>query len=340
MAENLGQYTVVVGADYTKLQADMAKATEIISQSAKGMQASMAGAVSGVNASMAAISDGVKASMAKSAESVQGLNASLRAVNTSALTAGMNGVTAATERTTASIQGMSRQMGLFGSMAERISSHLKNIAALTAIMMPIAAIKTIADVEQGMAGMIQVLPQLHNNQQAVNDVANQFIGIAEVYGVSVDKIIDAGRLWGRGYKDVNEVMQLTSLSAKLAVADMMDIGLANRSIEGVISAYGRQSDAVSLATHIVDAWTNIAHNAQSSATDLAESLTRSAAAANSVGVSMDTLNALSSAAIKSTGRSGAEIGNMLKSVFSSIHSDKAVKDIQNLGIEMYTVGLS
>ena len=132
-------------------------------------------------------------------------------------------------------------------------------------------------------------------------------------------------------------MKLTTLSAKLAVADNMDVALANRAVESVINGYQKQGQAIQFANHVVDSWTKIAHNAQSSATDLAEALMRTGAAAKAVGVDFDTTNALASAMIKSTGRSGAEVGNALKSLFSSIHNDKAIKQLQELGIEMYKV---
>jgi TP901 family phage tail tape measure protein len=117
----------------------------------------------------------------------------------------------------------------------------------------------------------------------------------------------------------------------------MNVELANRAVESVINGYQKQGEAVKFANHVVDSWTKIAHNAQSSATDLAEALMRTGAAAKAVGVDFDTTNALASTMIKATGRSGAEIGNALKSLFSSIHSDKSIKQLQALGIEMYKV---
>ena len=103
-------------------------------------------------------------------------------------------------------------------------------------------------------------------------------------------------------------MRLTSLSAKLSIADMVDVGLANRAVESVINSYQQQANAVEFATHVVDSWTKIAHNAQSSATDLADALMRAGAAAQAVGVDFDTTNALASTMIKVTGRTGAEVG--------------------------------
>jgi TP901 family phage tail tape measure protein len=197
-------------------------------------------------------------------------------------------------------------------MLKSIRHHLTWMASAVAIgtvfAIPSKTVSTIAEVEKQMAAMRQVNHDVNTNQVILNQTTQDFIGIAQQYGHSVDEIIKAGTLWGRQYKDLNEVMKLTNLSAKLAVADNMDIGLANRAVESVINGYQRQGDAVNFANHVVDSWTKIAHNAQSSATDLAEALMRTGAAAKAVGVDFDTTNALASAMIKSTGRSGAEVG--------------------------------
>jgi TP901 family phage tail tape measure protein len=233
------------------------------------------------------------------------------------------------------------QFSKMDDMLKSIRHHLTWMASAVAIgtvfAIPSQTISTIADVEKQMAAMRQVNHDVNTSQEVLNKTTQDFIGIAEQYGHSVDEIIKAGTLWGRGYKDLNTVMKLTSLTAKLAVADNMDIGLANRAVESVIMSYQKQGQAVQFATHVVDSWTKIAHNAQSSATDLAEALSRTGAAAKAVGVDFDTANALASAMIKATGRSGAEVGNALKSLFSSIHSKKALQQLEQLGIEMYKV---
>lgn len=132
-------------------------------------------------------------------------------------------------------------------------------------------------------------------------------------------------------------MKLTSVSAKLAVADMMDVTLANRAVESVINSFQMQGEAVEFANHVVDSWTKVAHNAQSSAKDLADAMMRSAAAAKVVGVDFDTATALASTMIKTTGLAGATIGESMKSLFSSIHSKKAIQSLQELGIEVYKI---
>lgn len=234
----------------------------------------------------------------------------------------------------------------------KMKSHVMWMATATisgaAVMAPFMAIKSIADVEQQMAGMLQTLPSLYQkaadgiqthtvNQAALNEVTKQFIGLSAQYGFEVDKTIEAGKLWSRGYKEVGDVMKLTGNSMKLAIADMMDVTLANRAVESTISGFKRQGDAVAFSNHIVDSWTNVAHNAQSSANDLAESLIRSGAAANVVGVSFDMVTAMAATMIRATGQSGAIVGNSLKSIFSTLDSTKGRAALEDLGIGMYNL---
>lgn len=244
------------------------------------------------------------------------------------------------------LQKSTGNAGLLANTFRQLKHHASFMASgallAGAIGIPALAVHTMADIEQEMAGMLQTLPELYKdyenhivNQKALNEVTHQFLGIAEQYGFEVNKLIDAGKLWSRGYKDVGAVMHLTGNSAKLAVADLMDVTLANRAVESTINSFKRQADAVNFSNHIVDSWTNIAHNAQTSATDLAESMMRSAAAANVVGVSFDTASALAATMIKNTGQAGAVVGNSLKAIYSNIHSKKGIADLEAMGIAVY-----
>jgi TP901 family phage tail tape measure protein len=234
-----------------------------------------------------------------------------------------------------------KRFSRFSDMMNSLKHHMTWMASAvamgTAIAIPTKLVSTIAEVEKQMAQMKQVNEAVKDSQEVLNKTTQDYIGIAQEYGASVNEVIKAGMLWGRAYKDLNTVMKLTTLSTKLSVADNMDIGLANRAVESVINGYQKQGQAIQFATHVVDSWTKVAHNAQSSATDLAEALSRTGAAAKAVGVDFDTTTALASTMIKATGRSGAEVGNALKSLFSSIHSKKALQQLEALGIQMYKV---
>jgi hypothetical protein len=205
----------------------------------------------------------------------------------------------------------SKWTDFFASLKHHVTWMASAAAIGLTLGIPAKTVSTIAEVEKQMAQMKQVNEGVRNEQEILNKTTQDFIGIAQKYGHSVDEIIKSGVLWGRAYKDLNTVMQLTNLSAKLAVADNMNVDLANRAVESVINGYQKQGQAIQFATHVVDSWTKIAHNAQSSATDLAEALMRTGAAAKAVGVDFDTTNALASTMIKATGRSGAEVGRVI-----------------------------
>lgn len=239
-----------------------------------------------------------------------------------------------------------KQASLFGTTLENMKHHAQWLVSggllMGAIAIPGEAVKTIADVEQQMAGMLQTLPQLYKDypnhikdQEALNKLTKDFIGIGQQYGQEVDKVIEAGKLWSRGYKDVNTVLALTHKTSQLSIADLMDLTAANTGVESVISAYHRQGDAVNFASHVVDSYTNIAHNAQTSATDLSESMKRSAAAANQVGVSFDFASAMAATLIKDSGQAGGIVGNTLKAIFSNVHSKKGIEELEKLGISIY-----
>ena len=242
-----------------------------------------------------------------------------------------------------------KNAGFLSTTLSKMKEHAQWMVSggllMGAIALPAEAVNTMTDVEQQMAGILQTMPSLYKDysahivdQNALNTVTKEFIGIAEQFGFEVDKVIEAGKLWSRGYKDVNEVMDLTRVSTKLAIADMMDISLANRAVESTINAYKQQGNAVQFASHMVDSFTALAHGTQVSATDLSEALMRSASAANTVGVSYDELASHAASMAKATGQSGSTVGNALKTIYSSIHSSKAISDLEAMGIAVYKVG--
>jgi len=239
--------------------------------------------------------------------------------------------------------GIDRAGGL-GSLMQKLRSHTNWIIAggmiSAAVGIPMAYISTLKEIEVGMAGISQVLPAVHGNQVALNQVSREFVGIAQEYGESVNGVIEAGKLWGRAYKDIPTLMAFTSASAKLAVADNFGLAESNKALEATLAQYEWRAKSAAEATaysmRVVDTWTAVAHNAQVSAQDLAMANERTAGVARMVGVEFEFLQAMVAAGVKNTGRSGQEIGNTLKTVFGSIHSDKAVGEIEAIGVAMKT----
>lgn len=130
----------------------------------------------------------------------------------------------------------------------KFNSHLRWIVAggviAGMIAVPLEIINTIKEIEVAMAGMNQVIDhtKLANEaaalgvdqhtyaQQKLNEQTEKFINLAATYGEKTEGIIEAGKLWGRMYKDLDVVNALTAQSAKLAVADNFSLVEANRSL--------------------------------------------------------------------------------------------------------------
>jgi hypothetical protein len=79
-----------------------------------------------------------------------------------------------------------------------LKHHLTWMASATAIGavigIPAQTIHTIAEVEKQMAAMKQVNHDVNSSQEVLNKTTQDFIGIAQKYGHSVDEIIKAGKL--------------------------------------------------------------------------------------------------------------------------------------------------
>ncbi|WP_333593667.1 phage tail tape measure protein, partial [Anaerospora hongkongensis] len=207
-----------------------------------------------------------------------------------------------------------------------------------AIGVPVSVFNTLKELETEFNNLKTVSKELEENQFTYNAVVNDSFKLAERYGSSIKDVTEGLRMWGRGYKDLAEAEKLNEISLKLSVADNFKPETAVRAIESVVSSFGKQSEAVTFATHAMDSMTSISHNAQISAQDLSEALLRSGAAAHTVGVSFDELSSMIGVIARNTGLSGQTIGDGIKSVLNSIHSKKAIEELEKMDVEVYKVG--
>jgi TP901 family phage tail tape measure protein len=228
------------------------------------------------------------------------------------------------------------------NMERRLSSHLTWIAGGMMIGgtvgMVSEAIDTITKLDTEFNQLKTVSKQMEENQFTFNNVISDSFHLAQKYGAVIKDVTDGLRLWGRGYKELSDAQRLNELGIKIGIADNFSPEVANKAIESVISSYGKQSEAIVFGTHVMDAMTKVSHNAQVSANDLSEGLLRSAAAAKTVGVGFDELNAMIGTIARNTGLSGQTIGDGIKSILNSIHSKKAIEELDKMGIAVKKVG--
>lgn len=238
-----------------------------------------------------------------------------------------------------SIKETNSSLNVLGtSFSKHLGWIATGIGVGSAIGGTIAGIHDLANLETEFNQLKTVLPEVEENQATYNQAMKDSFALAERFGTKVKDVTDSLRLMGRGYHELAESEKLAEIALKLSVADNFNPEISTRAIEAVVGAYGKQADAVSFATHVMDSMTKVSHTGQVSANDLAEALLRSAAAAKTVGISYDELNAMIAVIARNTGLSGQTIGDGIKSIANSIHSSKAIESLNEVGISVYKIG--
>lgn len=215
---------------------------------------------------------------------------------------------------------------------------------------PFDVVEKVKSYELEMAGIEQVLPKISRGQAEVNEEFTNFANIAGRYGQSVEDTLTAAKSLGRMYGGSEETADigaknteiLTAQAAKMATTDNFDMLAATQGLESALSQFNMQTEDSNMlmarSSHILDVWTKLAHTSGASAQDLTEGVKQAGASAHEAGISFEFLNALIATGVRTTAKSGNEIGTMLKSLFASMQQDKAIKAMQNFGIEVYKVG--
>lgn len=227
---------------------------------------------------------------------------------------------------------------------QKLRSHLYWITAGSllgaAFAVPTETFNSLVQLDEEMHNLATVMPQLEGKStEAIakyREEQRALINTASEYGESVKDVMESARLWGRMYKDQATVNTLVSQSAKLAVADNFSMAESTKAVEAAMFQYGlvakNSAEALAYSNKIVDVYTKLSHNAGVSAQDLAAGVERSGSVAKQAGISFEFLNALIAQGTRATALSGSEIGNMLKTMLASFNSDKAVKELNKLGI--------
>lgn len=242
------------------------------------------------------------------------------------------------------VEGFNKNAGTAISFARKLRSHLYWITAGSlpgaAFAVPTETFNSLVQLDEEMHNLATVIPQLEGKStEAIakyQEEQRALINTASEYGASVKDVMESARLWGRMYKDQATVNTLVSQSAKLAVADNFSMAESTKAVEAAMFQYGlvakNSAEALAYSNKIVDVYTKLSHNAGVSAQDLAAGVERSGSVAKQAGISFEFLNALIAQGTRATALSGSEIGNMLKTMLASFNSDKAVKELNKLGI--------
>ncbi|WP_231118712.1 phage tail tape measure protein [Paenibacillus polymyxa] len=205
----------------------------------------------------------------------------------------------------------------------------------------------LVDIESNMAGYIQTnehyfleynegTKEMAMNTEKLHDQTTQFIHTAHDLGSEIMDVTESARLWGRMYKDAGVVQEMVRKSTMLSTVDLVSLEGATKSMESTFAQYSVQikdsNDAMVLGGRVLDSWSKVAHDTMAPARDLGAAFERTGKIAAETGVSFDFMNGLISAGVRNTALSGENLGNMWKTVLGTIRTDKAVGEIERLGV--------
>lgn len=204
-------------------------------------------------------------------------------------------------------------------------------------------VNTMATFQQNRTNFAQIMPNaIGDDVTAMNQAMRDFTQIASDYGATVQDVVEAGRLWGRQYKDLNTIQALVRNTTKLSITDNMNLVEVNKGLEATMQQYKVElkdaTEAERVSGHVVDSWAKLADNAVVTASDLAKANEQSAGAAYQMGISFDYLNAMIATMSGATGKAGAEIGRSIRSMLVSMNTPKAQKFFDSLGIATKELG--
>ncbi|WP_256700950.1 transglycosylase [Paenibacillus sp. P46E] len=205
----------------------------------------------------------------------------------------------------------------------------------------------LVDIESNMAGYVQTNEKyflMYNegakeavmNTKLLHEETTKFIHTAHDLGAEITDVTESARLWGRMYKDAGVVQEMVRKSTMLSTVDLVSLEDATKSMESTLAQYGVQikdaNDAMVIGGRILDSWSKVAHDTMAPAKDLGAAYERTGKIAAETGVSFDVMNGLISSGIRNTALSGENLGNMWKTVLGTIRTDKAVAEIESLGV--------
>nr|WP_302058572.1 phage tail tape measure protein [Paenibacillus sp. MZ03-122A] len=206
----------------------------------------------------------------------------------------------------------------------------------------------IVGIESNMAGYVQTnehyfleynegTKEMVMNTEKLHDETTKFIRTAHDLGSEIMDVTESARLWGRMYKDAGVVQEMVRKSTMLSTVDLVSLEGATKSMESTFAQYGVQikdsNDAMVLGGRVLDSWSKVAHDTMAPARDLGAAFERTGKIAAETGVSFDFMNGLISAGVRNTALSGENLGNMWKTVLGTIRTDKAVAEIERLGVQ-------
>lgn len=181
----------------------------------------------------------------------------------------------------------------------------------------------IKDLDQSITDLSVAMGQ---GRSAASYYLKQLNQQAQSIGATTKEVADSADSWLRQGKSAKEAGKLVYDSMMLSKLGQIQSADASKYLTSALNGYKKSA---SEAIDVVDKLTAVDMQSASDAGGLAESMSKTASAADMAGVSMDKLIGMIASVKEVTQDSDESVGNMFKSVFSRMNQIKAGKFVDS-----------
>ena len=344
---NLGEYKIVITADYKDLQSQIKAATDVIKQSVDSINTQFTTMNDSVTSSMQTMANGVKTSVAEATTAAKTMGTAFETMgaNVNNSMKAVNSVPSSMGRYSSAVKTATKDTNVFATTLSKVSSHLQWLAGAaltTALLGSVAGINNVTESTEALNAKIQqnleMADKYHNNNQLLAADMNTLNQTAQLYavgfGMSMNDVQQAMQILSRRFKDVASVQYLTSVALTMSKLDMVDMKKSAQDLEAVMLQFGLDAEGTK---NFLNDFTVAVHTARVTGTDLLDALERSGAAFKNFHMGARESIAAVAALSTETARTGSTIGVTFKSIASNFDTKYAVKALQDYDIELYTV---
>lgn len=192
------------------------------------------------------------------------------------------------------------------------------------------SVEYVKDLDRSLTDIMMVTDY---SRQQMNEYAKSASEAAKAIGSTTVSMTDATLVFAQQGFDIPEASALAERSTKLANASQQQTSVTSDQITAMMNAYGIE-DNIAEIDKSLDSWAEVANVSAADVKEIAVGFQKAGSTANTVGVSMDQLNA-QIATIESVTREAPEnIGNGLKTLyarFADIDMGETLEDGVDLG---------
>ena len=237
--------------------------------------------------------------------------------NVRALGTGLSKATVRADEFSKSLEASNARVIAFGASAGLIMNVDRALRAM---------VKTTIQVEKAMAD-VNVVMNVSNKQ--LEQFGKGMFKVAKETAQGFSTVAEASTELARQGLGMEKTLARTKDALILTRLTGMNAADAVKSLTAAVNSFSKEG---ATSAQVVNRMAKVDAQFAVSSEDLAKSISRVGASAQSAGVSMNELMAITTAVQQRTARGGAVIGNAFKTIFTRIQRSDVQQKLENLGV--------